>query len=278
MPSRPVPAALESPFDVGGANPVVELARGAAKLIRGNQSIDLSNLRVVVSSRPSWALRFEGTGQSTAADVMNRVLNQWTPNRVTIPLLAATGVTFEETTQLGGDFTKHPSVITAQGELRGMRAGRARRFRTALFHVANFPNFIGAPIGDGSGSWRGRLELSAGGWRILLDARRDLRNVQDALRDEGGFAVSHLASLDRGGSTFTWDEAEECLDGLHWFLPFVRGAWTSPIVVQGRPRRGAAKLDVWSVGRTDAWGGQFHWCDLTGWAAAQEAYQGYLTL
>jgi hypothetical protein len=278
MPSGSLPPALESPFGVGEANPSIELTSGAARLWRGRQSIDLSDARVFVSAQPSWGLRFEGTGQSTETVIMNQAINGWTPSRVSLPSLGAAGDTYNETVQFGGDFTELPYAITARGELRQMRSGRARKLERVLFHVTNFPYFIGSPIGDTTGRWMGRLELSGGAWHIVLDARRELRSIQEALREEGGFAVTHVAALDKGGATFTWKEAKECLDGLHWYLSFVRGAWTSPILVQGRPKRGSATLNIWSVARTDAWGGQFRWCDQANWAATQEAYRGYTTL
>lgn len=231
-----------------------------------------------LSAQPTWAIKFEGAGRSTARSIFSRVLNQWKPQRLSLRTPALVGGVHEETVQLGGDFRELPYEVTARGQLREMRGGRGRRFRSVTFHVTNFPDFIGSRITDGAGWWTGRLELTAGSWRIILDARRSLSKLQSELREQGGYAVTHIGSLDQGGGAFALDEAEDCLAGLHWFLSFVRGMWTSPILMQGRSLRGRHTLSVWSEGRTDPWGGAFRWCDPTGWKAAQEAYAGYAAL
>jgi hypothetical protein len=272
------PGALASPFDLGRVDPTVVLVQGPASLRRGRETVDLEHVRVFVSARPRWGVRFEGSGHSTNPKDMERALGHWAADEIRMPAKQGRGTVFEETAQLGGNFNARPFAVRANGELREMEIGGARKFRQLVFHLANFPDFHGSHIMDGSRSWTGRLQLQNGDWEVLLDSRPRISQLMNELRAQGGFAVTHIGSLRKSSQSFTRDEAEEVLTGLHWFLSFVRGAWTSPVLLSGKGIGGKASWRSWKLGRTDTWGGWHRWCDWTNWGAAQEAYAGYMRL
>ncbi len=272
------PRVLQSPFAIGEVNPTIRLAEAPAIIRKDRESLALEDTEVYLGFEPSPRVRFEGAGHSTDIRVMNWSLNGWSATVLSMPSLAGTGRLYGETVQVGGDFRTHPFEISVGGELREMRVGRARRLRSILFHVANFPDFLGRALTDESGTWMGRLELAAGGWRIRLDARHEMATLVDTLREQGGYAITHVGELTNDAGSFIRGEAEDVLTGLHWFLSFVRGAWTSPLLFYGKAARGGATWNLWASGRTDRWGGLFQWCDTTNWTAAQEAYDGYATL
>jgi hypothetical protein len=275
---RTYPSPMESPLELARIDPTIVLFQGPALLRRGREALALEHVQVFVSARPSWAVRFDGTGHSTDPKDIDRALGQWEAEKLVMPGEQGRGAVFETTTQLGGDFGTMPFAIKASGELREMEIGGATKFRQLVFHIANLPDFHGSPIADGSRTWTGRLQLLAGDWKDLLDSRPQMSELMGELRAQGGFAITHVGELSNSGQSFTRDEAEEVLAGLHWFLSFVRGAWTSPILLSGRSVRGAATWRSFKVGRTDAWGGWHRWCDWTNWGAAQEAYTGFTRL
>lgn len=270
--------ALESPFDLGWVNPEITLLQGPVVLRKGRQALALDGGRVVLSNRPSWGIRVEASGESSDPDVMKRAIERWGAQEIVFQNERARGELYEETVQVGGDFRKLPHAVTASGELREMQVGRARRLKAVLFHLPNFPDFHGFPITDGSVGWTGRTELRSGTWRVLLDARRRLSKLTSELRNHGGVAVTHVGRLDKDGALFSPGEAQEMLGALHWFLSFVRGAWTSPAVLIGETTRRQATWQLLTAGRTDAWSDGFRWCDWTAWESAQEAYKGYMSL
>src|SRR5216684_3126377 len=100
-----------------------------------------------------------------------------------------------------------------------------------LFHVANLTG-LHKRTSEGSGlSNVNRISIVGGGWRIQLDAT----TVSDRrLRDSGGFALTHTGLLEREAKKpFTIEEAVEMLDGLYYFLSFVRGEWCWPCLYVG---------------------------------------------
>jgi len=272
------PPATESPFDLGRIDPTIVLAEGPASLRRGREAIALEHVQIFVSARPSWAIRFDGTGHSTDSRDMDRALGQWEADKILMQGEQGGGSVYGSTTQLGGDFGTLPFAIKASGQLQEMEVGGAKKFRQLIFHVANLPDFHGSAIANGSRTWTGRLQLRNGDWEVIIDARAEISELMSELSTQGGFAVTHVGSLSKSGQSFTRDESNEVLTGLHWFLSFVRGAWSSPILLSGQSIHGAATWRSFRIGRTDAWGGSHRWCDWTNWGAAQEAYAGYARL
>ncbi len=278
MGSHAYPPATESPWDLGLVDPTIVLIDGPASLRGGRQILDLERVKVFVSAHPSWGVRFEGEGHSTDPRVISWALGQWAADEIRMPSEQGRGSVYEGTTQLGGNFNALPYKVRVGGDLSEMEIGRATKFRQLVFHLANFPDFYGSPITDESRTWRGRIQLRTGDWEVLLDSRPLMSELNQELRAQGGFAITHVGSLTKSNQGFTRDEAEEVLNGLHWFLSFVRGAWTSPILLSGESIGKRAIWRSWNLGRTDSWGGWHRWCDWTNWGAAQEAYTEYTRL
>jgi hypothetical protein len=272
------PRATQSPFELGRVNPTIPLVEGTASLRRGRERVDLDQARIFISAHPSWGVRFNGEGHSNDPKIIDRALGLWAADEIHMPTERAQGSVFEGTTQLGGNFDASPYVIRASGELRKIETGGATKFRQLNFHLANFPDFHGSRIMQGTRTWTGRLHLRAGDWEVALDSRPVLSELTTELRAHGGFAITHVCSLTKRNQSFSRLEAEEALNNLHWFLSFVRGAWTSPILLMGRSVNGKATWCSMRPGRTDAFGGSPRWCDWTNWGAAQEAYGGYMRL
>jgi len=60
------------------------------------------------------------------------------------------------------------------------------------------------------------------------------KNIQTNLDNQGGYAITNTAKLERNnGEPFTAQQAEEIMIGLCYFLSFVAGRWVSPILPVG---------------------------------------------
>lgn len=271
------PDALKSPLGLGLVNPTIELVTSAGRLTGGKRALDLDRVQVRLRSIPSLSIEFEGSTRSADPAVVRLAFDRWEPRGLSLPEFAGAGRTYQETVQLGGDFRRSVYRVRARGQLRTIRLGRGRRFGSALFHLPNFPHFVGLSITDENAIWRGRLILNSSPWRVCLDARREISDLVSGLREMGGHAFTHVCRIDQGGRPFGRAEAAECLDALHWFLSFVAGKWTAPMLIHGRSKGGHETFREWSDGRVDPGIGGFRWCDETVWASAQEAFVGYMS-
>lgn len=114
---------------------------------------------------------------------------------------------------------------------------QAGKINHLIFHLVNFHcGYIGDNIESDSASWRGRISLEALGWLVDIDrfeARVEKRLI-DSLRNEGGYAITHSARIQKlDNSLFAPEEAIDVLSALSYFLSFVGGIWVSPILPVG---------------------------------------------
>lgn len=128
---------------------------------------------------------------------------------------------------------------------------RVERLR---FHVANLPRFHGASIRRGSTLLTGRQSWTFDGWRVTLDPVRDIDQRFKAMGVDGGYAITHVGELaSTNKAPFMASEGRDVLEMLQYFLSFIRGAWTSPILVDD----GDGQWAWWNIGRVDPWEGCF---------------------
>jgi hypothetical protein len=142
---------------------------------------------------------------------------------------------------------------------QGVRFGETDSVHGVLFHLANFRPFIGKPISDSAGGLRaGRLDLHADGWVIRIDSLRTGTEIQSAVRATGGYAITHVGSVERAdGSAFSFDEASSTLEVLRFFCSMVAGRFCEPILLAGLDDLGKTIGQQWRVWRTDPWSGAF---------------------
>jgi hypothetical protein len=168
-------------------------------------------------------------------------------------------------------------MVSAAGQVIEL-VGGGGELGHVMFHVPNFLDYHGLGSRRGSNVSFRRLELRADGWLVTLDARQGIRELLEGLRDEGGYAFTHVGLLSReDGRSFSAADAVKILDALHWFLSFVRGIWVAPIIAEGYSHDDLIIWRRWGTGRVSPWAVPPSWCDLLGWNAAQDAFVGFLT-
>lgn len=156
-----------------------------------------------------------------------------------------------------------PPVLRATLRLRGTTDfGIGTSLRRVTFGVVNFTDFLGTWLEDARGGWSGRLQLEAAGWRVVVDQRRDLGAVTEQLEQEGGFAITHVGSLERiDGSAFDIAEADGVLDALYSLFSFARGHTVSLVLLEGTDDAGSRTWWRWIVPSVDAWCDPLTWFD-----------------
>lgn len=201
----------------------------------------------------------------------------WEPDSIEVEGTRLRGGLRPTGTSVGGDFRETPSIISAAGDIDRMSEGGDSPLTSVSFSLLNFADYVGGWIDYGGRQSRGRVLLEAAGWRITLDARPSFRELRNALRDEGGYAFTHVGVLERvDKEPFSSDVASGVLGSLHWFLSFVGGFWVCPTLFEGLDAESRTRWRHWDSGRTGPWAGPPTWCDATNWGAAQEAFKGFM--
>lgn len=77
-----------------------------------------------------------------------------------------------------------------------------------------------------------RLSLEAHSWRVTIDSLEPkLRKALiESLKDEGGYAITHVAKLQRiDNRSFTTEQALDVLSVLSYFLAFAQRCWVGSL-------------------------------------------------
>lgn len=102
-----------------------------------------------------------------------------------------------------------------------------------FFHLTN--SLLGSePIRNGAGNkiWRGRLTLQSSEWEVMIDLVDD--NAKKLLKDHGIFVLTHIGKIRRkNGWDIDYRTAKELLYCLGYFLSFLNGLWSFPLLYGG---------------------------------------------
>ena len=128
-----------------------------------------------------------------------------------------------------------------------------------LFHLTNFKMFLGSwissPDSETPCPW-GRVILKAEGWKVTIDALKEINDLVHSLHSLSGYAVTHVGKLERSnGEEFTAKEASDFLEALFYFLSFTRGLWSELILPVGYNASGNPIWREWNPQRVrvDRW-------------------------
>lgn len=118
------------------------------------------------------------------------------------------------------------------------------------FHLPNFSFFLGWPVSylpNGSSAERAVVEHD--GFRIALNRALPFGDqLEDALKHDGGYAITHVGIVERiDGSLFSLDDIKELLKCLGYFLSFCRGCWTHPILLCAEDSQGKIIGERWEL-------------------------------
>jgi hypothetical protein len=145
--------------------------------------------------------------------------------------------THETSAKISLSSTKVGEIITASGNIsEAISIGSDRDLEYLLCHIVNFHDLLGRPVAvlsDSDGGYRciERNVLEAEGWKLTLDQLRTTTEHVEQLNRQGGFAITHVAKLERvDDQTFNGEEAINFLNLCSHFFSFARG-FRIPIIL-----------------------------------------------
>ncbi|MHB1326176.1 MAG: hypothetical protein ACYC0L_08250 [Thermoleophilia bacterium] len=204
--NQPVPA-IPGPFRIVGGS------------LKGILESDL-----VFRWVPSRAVTFEGSCSLPSIDLETQWFLESDDPSFKVPVLITS-------TALG------PVPTTVRGILREPLSLGDAPFEVLRFSLANFPDYIGAPVryeqGDSNGGMLGRLHANAGAGECRVDVIPEASDLRKAAERDSGFVISHVGEWLPSSGRMTVAEAEATLDMLHIWFGLLRGAWSGPIFPQG---------------------------------------------
>lgn len=180
----------------------------------------------------------------------------------------ATYSSLGHTTHISG-FLNEPVTILSSQELSYL-----------IFHITNFHGYIGDII-QSTCSWTGRLLLEANGWRVTIDSLEPkmFAKLSKSLEDEGGYAITHVAKLERiDNLTFTSEEALDLLNGLRFFLSFSSGIWVTPMFPIGFDSNNNRVWEQWNSPVISAYTSVSSWFPKQKTQSLSEAFAGFMSI
>ncbi len=162
---------------------------------------------------------------------------------VTLPddeaVLPVALVSVGATDHLDGTFTKPLSAYVRPFSIGDGPLSEVR------FGIVNRPRFVwteAAPEGVG----QGELRLDSRDWEVSIRPSGGYE-LESKLRETGGFAITHQATLRNKKGAFSVAEGMDHLRCLHCFLAFARGAWCPPVLPVGLDEEGRVVWEDWAV-------------------------------
>lgn len=227
---------ISSPFTSVPANESIPLWRGRVHL-----AIDAARTRGAGSIALELSPEPEVAWEQRSTDAVPKVLNADVGRLVPWGLGRPAGY---QRTDLQTVLTPAGAMFESRGLLpAGIEIGPRHPISRLVFHVVNFPGYVGTPLELQGTVWGGRTVFRWSGWTAELDQVRDERSIRKGLRSTYGYALTHVGRLSRSdGTQFSVGEGLRCIDALHYLLGFVRGGWCGPALLSGRD---GADRDVW---------------------------------
>jgi hypothetical protein len=125
-----------------------------------------------------------------------------------------------------------------RGVIQGPLTLGVAPFEVLRFSLANFPEYIGAPVrrevgGGGRGWFKGRLRTVSGEGQCRLDSIPESDSLRKAAQLDSGFVISHVGEWIPSSGVMTAKDAEAVLKMLRFWCGLLRGAWAGPLFPQG---------------------------------------------
>ncbi len=113
-----------------------------------------------------------------------------------------------------------------EGRLRRSVSTTSAAASSVIFHVLNFPTFIGGRTRnqDATNFAGNRLLLTGEGWRVTLDAVAGSSDALDHADSIGSCVITHVGKLEREDrSPITGSDLDHILHGIEIFLSIAKG-------------------------------------------------------
>lgn len=247
--SHGLPLAITGDINVGRPNSGVKLYEGPLKISQENTNLEERGF-VELSWFPYPALRFSAHSDGPLGMPFSVYSGKFAIELLEVGMISEALATSRDTNSLTG-------IVTGKVE-----SGYVEGIDYATFYVPNFVDFIGEQIRDsGKSNMRAaRLSFEFEDWQILIEGLPNARTIYEALKSQGGYAVTHIGRIHRkSGRLLVPEEINQICEKLHEYLSFCRGAFCGPLLLTGYDSGGAVVWANWDISRIQAWQDQDSW-------------------
>jgi len=235
-----------SPYSLGNANEPVELSRETINFIR-NKTWTTGTGSVNVRFLPSPRITID------ASFPVLRPLSGLKSEQLGLPDrgIEVPGVTtsFKMTMGAGGSGTSIRWIVLREPLV--VLGDETTVVKRVVFHLVNFPevNIERTTVESSNGrqvSIR-HFILAWGSYEVHLRSLHSTPDSAKTLRDEGGYAITHLGEIRRtDANEFSVSDIASFLRGLELFFSFCRGHWVSPVLRVGFDSNCAKVWEHWN--------------------------------
>jgi hypothetical protein len=233
---KSTPPAIEPRHEVSPSVKPFLVYQGRFKLHQGGRVVGLRG-KIALHWSPGPELRFEG-----AASVRNKDLDLNAAELRTTAHGIRGRVLVLRMRHVDSSRVRYTGIFNRLALL-----GQRRDARAIEFQLVNFPEYIGRPVRFGPENkplfTSSRLTLRTHGWRVDLDQVPKCSDRLTEVRARGGCITTHAGVIRRTSERpITFDQAEQFIACLHFYLSFMAGQWTGPILSAGLGSRSRRPL------------------------------------
>ncbi|MCX7859229.1 MAG: hypothetical protein N2385_04000 [Chloroflexus sp.] len=255
-----IPVALKPHYATRLPNEEIVLYNGLIHIQVNDQPINMAKEGTVsLSWLPEPSIRFliPDVGVGKFVDLAGKVVDRASDITVTLPPLEMSGKGSITRMEMSTKTRAHPcyGILEIDSILKPTS-------ESVLFHLVNFENYFEEPIKIDTDTkiriWTGRLVLQNTDWEVVIDQTGN-KDLQKLLKAQGGFAITHTGRIkSKSGADVDYEAAEKLLYCLGYFLSFLNGTWSGPLLYVGL--RG--EEPVWRKWRTPH---LTPWCSVASW-------------
>jgi hypothetical protein len=151
--------------------------------------------------------------------------------------------------------------------------GRTEDLASVVFHLPNLEDFefSNQYLFDGEDNeieqegwlyyFRHQLIFESHGWNIVLGCLESHYDLNELLREQGGYGLGHICKIQRTDCTsFGLEESYQQIEAFCFYLSLIRGLWIPPIMVSGYDANCDLVCEEWRspIIRGDAWESSEH--------------------
>jgi len=246
------PPAIEAIYETRAPNEPVVLYEGELSLVRGEKIATApGSIRLAWEPFPRLAFELHIEGDRAFGDEFPSATES-EEVYLQLPQNLGSG----EAQILGSAININETVAerTFTGGIVGdFRWGNPAATESVIFHVPNFPDYMGDNITAGGSVWAGRLIAIAEGWRIELDSVVDDTRLRETLASRGGYAITHIGRATRtDGTAADFESVADLRRALFSWLSLVRGEQAEPVLFIGL-HGGSRVWELWSRPSVAPW-------------------------
>ena len=130
---------------------------------------------------------------------------------------------------------------------------------SVVFHVPNFPRYIGTEISSNGAVWAGRLTTQTADWIVEMDAVPHHSDLRDKLEARGGYVINHVGRIRRvDGNPVGYDDMQDIGQVLRWWLSLLRAQRTEAMLLCGS-HENRIVWERWRSPSVEPWIGRRGW-------------------